>query len=68
MTSGRAPGVLTIMTPVACTECGKTMPVGTVACIPGWGQIAHWYSDNGCEAFEERDDDWDYLEDEEDDL
>ncbi|MFC0673528.1 hypothetical protein [Brachybacterium hainanense] len=42
-----------IMTPIACTECGKTMPVKTIAWIPGWGQIAHW--DPACP---EAGDDW----------
>ncbi|WP_087483992.1 hypothetical protein [Brachybacterium massiliense] len=67
MSADRLPEkLLTIFTPVACTECGETMPAGTVAWIPGWGQIAHWYSVGGCSAYEEEDDDWD--DDEEDDL
>jgi len=44
--------LLTILHPVACTECGRNMPLGTTACIPGWGQIAHW------DACPDEDNDW----------
>lgn len=67
MTTNRVPeNLLTVMEPVACTECGETMPVGTVAWIPGWGQIAHWYSVGGCDAYDDEDEAWDDLDDEED--
>ncbi|WP_087484914.1 hypothetical protein [Brachybacterium massiliense] len=66
MTTPRPPEkLLTIREPVECTQCGELMPDGTTAWIPGWGRIEHWYSANGCDAYEE-DDDWD--DDEEDDL
>lgn len=32
---------LTILHTTRCTACGKTMPPGTPAVIPGWKQLIH---------------------------
>lgn len=50
--------VFTIHEPVACSQCGELMPEGATAWIPGWGRIEHWYSANGCDAYEEEAHDW----------
>lgn len=34
---------LTILHTTRCTACGKTMPPGTPARIPGWKQLTHEY-------------------------